>query len=141
MGGVHMKIIDPNTGRSKIVKEKWLGGGRLERWVPAKQVENLPNGHKGAWRVRFKPQFSFDRDVIVYMSNTEAVAARKREMPNEQTRKIGVLNVAHELADDAESGDSKSIIKKSMITKSRKCKKCGRVTVVELKDTVESARK
>ena len=77
--GVHQKIMHSITGRSKVVSEKWLGGGRLERWVPREQVENLPTGHQGAWRVRFKPQFSFDRDVIVYMSNNEAGSRLERE--------------------------------------------------------------
>ena len=138
--GVHMKISDSNTGRSKIVKEKWLGGGRLERWLPANQVENLPPGHQGAWRVRFKPQFAFDRDVVVYMSNTEAVACRKRKMPDERHRKLGVLNMVHELADtDSEAGISSITL--AMKKKSRKCERCGRITIVELKDTRDTLKK
>jgi len=132
--GLHQKIVHPVTGRSKIVSEKWLAGGRLERWVPADQVENLTSGHHGAWRVRFKPQFSFERDCVVYMSNNEAVASRKREMPDEATRLLGVLKAAHSLKDLGEAGKSSSASTRRSYKKSRKCTKCGKMTVVELTD-------
>ena len=60
-------------------------------------------------------------------------------MPDEDTRRIGVLKVAHSLrnVEDADTiPDSRKAHKKS-----RKCQKCGRITVVELTDTTTMTTK
>ena len=62
---------NPNT-------HEWYEEGKLERWVDKEKCVNLLPKHRGAWRVRFH-----SNNKVVYMSNGEVVAARKRVKPED----------------------------------------------------------
>ena len=56
--------------------QEFKTNGLCVEWIPTHNIINMPHGHQGCWKVHFPGKDGHDE---IFLSNTEAVAARKRQ--------------------------------------------------------------